>query len=158
MFFCSFSMSISMLLLIWIFSKSRIQNLRSCFSETWCNVVKVINHFPPPATGWRFSQMDFSSWLDLDLFSRNIKRVTMSGLVLSGGTLVNALQGKRVYQPIWQIIAIQNSVPGTSSSQLLVSDGEILKVVNSNAIYVCIFRKAAELQCRPPPHLSHNIW
>ena len=77
------------------------------------------------------------------MFSRNIKRVTMSGLVLSGGTLVNALQGKRVYQPIWQIIAIQNSVPGTSSSQLLVSDGEILKVVKSNAIYVCIFRKAA---------------
>ena len=51
----------------------------------------------------------------------------MSGLVLSGGTLVNALQGKRVYQPIWQIIAIQHSVPGTSSSQLLVSDGENLK-------------------------------
>jgi len=50
----------------------------------------------------------------------------MSGLVLSGGTLVNALQGKRVYQPIWQIIAIQNSVPGTSSSQLLVSDGKQL--------------------------------
>ena len=51
----------------------------------------------------------------------------MSGLVLSGGTLVNALQGKRVYQPIWQIIAIQNSVPGTSSSQLLVSHAENLK-------------------------------
>ena len=48
----------------------------------------------------------------------------MSGLVLSGGSLVSVLQGKRVYQPIWQIIAIQNSIPGSTSSQLLVSDGE----------------------------------
>ena len=53
----------------------------------------------------------------------------MSGLALSGGSLLSVLQGKRVYQPIWQIIAIQNSIPGSTSSQLLVSDGEISRVI-----------------------------
>ena len=47
----------------------------------------------------------------------------MAGLALSGGTLLSVLHGKRVYQPIWQIIAVQSS-SGSSSNQLLVSDGK----------------------------------
>ena len=49
----------------------------------------------------------------------------MSGLALSGGTLLSVLQGKKVYQPIWQIIATNNSqANGNPSSQILLSDGE----------------------------------
>ena len=49
----------------------------------------------------------------------------MAGLALSGGTLLSVLQGKRVYQPIWQIIAVQTPSPGSNTSnQLLVSDGK----------------------------------
>ena len=49
----------------------------------------------------------------------------MSGLALSGGTLLSVLQGKKVYQPIWQIIAINNSQCNENfSSQILLSDGE----------------------------------
>ena len=49
----------------------------------------------------------------------------MSGLALSGGTLLPVLQGKKVYQPIWQILAINTSqATGNSSSQILISDGE----------------------------------
>ena len=49
----------------------------------------------------------------------------MSGLVLSGGTLLSVLQGKKVYQPIWQIIATNSSqANGNPSSQILLSDGE----------------------------------
>ena len=49
----------------------------------------------------------------------------MAGLALSGGTLLSVLQGKRVYQPIWQIIAVQTPPPGSNTSnQLLVSDGK----------------------------------
>jgi len=51
----------------------------------------------------------------------------MSGLALSGGTLLSVLQGKKVYQPIWQIIAINNSQSnGNFSSQILLSDGKHL--------------------------------
>ena len=50
----------------------------------------------------------------------------MAGLALSGGTLLSVLQGKRVYQPIWQIIAVQTPSPGSNTSnQLLVSDGKL---------------------------------
>ena len=54
----------------------------------------------------------------------------MAGLALSGGTLLSVLHGKRVYQPIWQILAVQSS-SGSSSNQLLVSDGK-------NIIFLCL--------------------
>jgi len=50
----------------------------------------------------------------------------MTGLALSGGTLLPALQGKKLYQPIWQFIGARNSPNGTSSCQHLVSDGRYL--------------------------------
>ena len=54
-------------------------------------------------------------------------KLEMSGLVLSGGTLLSVLQGKKVYQPIWQIIATNNSqANGNPSSQILLSDGELI--------------------------------
>ena len=49
----------------------------------------------------------------------------MSGLALTGGSLLSVFQGKRVYQPLWQIIYVY-CPPGTNaatSSQILVSDG-----------------------------------
>eukprot|EP00092_Neocalanus_flemingeri_P018137 GFUD01019629.1.p1 GENE.GFUD01019629.1~~GFUD01019629.1.p1 ORF type:complete len:487 (+),score=121.27 GFUD01019629.1:50-1510(+) len=52
----------------------------------------------------------------------------MSGLALTGGSLLSVFQGKRVYQPIWQIIYVY-CPPGTNSStssQILVSDGKYL--------------------------------
>ena len=52
-------------------------------------------------------------------------RFEMSGLALSVGTLLPVLQGKKVYQPIWQIIAVNSSQSsGNFSNQILVSDGE----------------------------------
>jgi len=51
----------------------------------------------------------------------------MSGLALSVGTLLPVLQGKKVYQPIWQIIAVNSSQSsGNFSNQILVSDGKQL--------------------------------
>ena len=56
-------------------------------------------------------------------------RFEMSGLALSRGTLLPVLQGKKVYQPIWQIIAVNNSQSsGNFSNQILVSDGELSRV------------------------------
>ena len=52
----------------------------------------------------------------------------MTGLALSGGTLLPALQGKRVYQPIWQFIGARNSSNGASSCQHLVSDGKLFYI------------------------------
>lgn len=52
----------------------------------------------------------------------------MSGLALTGGSLLSVFQGKRVYQPLWQIIYVY-CPPGThsaTSSQILVSDGKYL--------------------------------
>jgi len=52
----------------------------------------------------------------------------MSGLALTGGSLLSVFQGKRVYQPIWQIIYVY-CPPGSNSStssQILVSDGKYL--------------------------------
>jgi len=52
----------------------------------------------------------------------------MSGLALTGGSLLSVFQGKRVYQPLWQIIYVY-CPPGTNSttsSQILVSDGKYL--------------------------------
>ena len=53
----------------------------------------------------------------------------MSGLALTGGSLLKVFQGKRVYQPLWQIIYVYcppGSGGGTTSSQILVSDGKYL--------------------------------
>jgi len=53
----------------------------------------------------------------------------MSGLALTGGSLLSVFQGKRVYQPLWQIIYVYcppGSGGGTTSSQILVSDGKFL--------------------------------
>lgn len=52
----------------------------------------------------------------------------MAGLALTGGSLLSVFQGKRVYQPIWQIIYVY-CPPGpnnSTSSQILVSDGKYL--------------------------------
>jgi len=53
----------------------------------------------------------------------------MAGLALTGGSLLSVFQGKRVYQPIWQIIYVY-CPPGSNStknsSQILVSDGKFL--------------------------------
>jgi len=56
----------------------------------------------------------------------------MSGLALSQGSLLNVFQGKRSYQPVWQVIYTylppgQNqSANYATGSQLLVSDGQYL--------------------------------
>jgi len=56
----------------------------------------------------------------------------MSGLALSNGSLLNVFQGKRSYQPVWQVIYTylppgQNqSANYATGSQLLVSDGQYL--------------------------------
>jgi len=52
----------------------------------------------------------------------------MTALALSGGSLLSVFQGKRVYQPIWQIIYVYcpPGSSGGSGSQILVSDGKYL--------------------------------
>ena len=57
---------------------------------------------------------------------------------LTGGSLLQVMQGKRVYQPIWQILSvnINQSQSGPVSTNLLVSDGE-LQYLSGNQIVIC---------------------
>ena len=75
--------------------------------------------------------INMMKFYSLESFLTNCRDISdtpdMSGLALSGGTLLSVLQGKKVYQPIWQIIATNNSqANGNPSSQILLSDGELL--------------------------------
>jgi len=62
---------------------------------------------------------------------------------LTGGSLLQVMQGKRVYQPIWQILSvnINQSQSGPVSTNLLVSDG----VHVSHSVYL-----------HPNPHITFN--
>ena len=87
----------------------------------------------------------------------------MSGLVLSGGTLLSVLQGKKVYQPIWQIIATNSSqANGNPSSQILLSDGEyydydvyivMLVFLNIQHMTLTLCNQMIKFSCRKTPDL-----